>query len=396
MFVVAILVASLSVNAMSPDRKFEYPEAQCFFENVDGHGHRRPWANGNSKRERLTLDFDGRKQFIESVRSSNDDEHINNFEVRVPINSELNVRTKFELKNKKNNKNNKHYSTIYGFSVDGEWKPYLYDITKMKNGILDDFVFARPSHPPLYSDYINHFAINVLRILKLSQKPLATDDPNRINRVANQCVMNTAVEIAAMILTTERARDEYSLLIFYIEFYKLKHTDRVNQQRMLLDMFNKSNPTLRFPQAPGGVSYIQGMQSGEIYNAFMNMLIYSPYYKKLQQLPEFMHDILVDLFYEGKLEKIKAISENRTTNKPAKFKKLVDASKNFFKFQMKKVIELWKAMGNSSEEISEPELESESDYFDPLDPAAEGHHEDVEFRNGKDLWKLEEEYHFCI
>lgn len=388
-FGIVMIAAQFSANCMSPDRKFEYSEAQRFFDKVDGHDYRGSWANGNSEVKRLTLDFDGRKQFIGSVRGSN--EHTNNFIVTVEasISHKKSIRREFKLENSKYNSS--HYTTTYLFFANGKAKPYLYN---GENGILDDFISVIPNRTPLYSNYINHFATNVLRILKISKKHLKTKELTKSNLDVNKSIVYTAVEIAAMILTTERARDEYSLLISYIEFYKLKHTNRTNQQEMLLNMFNKNDPILRFPKAPGGAPLIQDMQPSDIYDEFMDMLPYSPYYLKLQQLPEFMHDVLVDLFYEGKLEKIKAISENQTSNKTVKFKKLVDASEKFFKFRIEKVINLWKALVNNSEGISEPELELESDYFDPSDPAAEGHHEDEEFRDEKSLWELEEEYRF--
>ena len=361
-----LLMISIIANVagMEPTNQVFYSEMQQFLGSISSHGKRQQWNNKCTKVHKITLNFDGRKQFIESVRSNNDSNHINNFEIIIPIDSAPNVRIQFSLINRK------HYSTTYGFSVNGKWKPYLYDANKRENGILDDLVFVKPSHPPLYYDYINYFAINVLRILKLSQKPLTTEEPNRINRVANQCVMNTAIEIAAMILTTERARDEYSLLISYIEFYKLKHTDASNQRTMLLNMFDKENPILRFPAAPCGASRIQSMPPEDIYDEFTDMLPYSPYYEKLQLLPESMHDVLVNLFYEEKLERLMAISENRKTRQKAKFKKLVEITEAFFKAKMRKIFAEWKDLTQYTGEISEPEncvLTLQDQYVDVFD-----------------------------
>ena len=77
--------------------------------------------------------------------------------------------------------------------------------------------------------------------------------------------------------------------------------------------------------------------------------------EKVQQLPEFMHTVLENEFYGGKLEKLKAISENRLQPR-SKFKKLVDASTTFFNLKMKKIVNKWKALKLQSTSISEQEL----------------------------------------
>ena len=62
--------------------------------------------------------------------------------------------------------------------------------------------------------------------------------------------------------------------------------------------------------------------------------------EKVQQLPAFMHTVLENEFYDGKLEKLNAISENRLQPK-SKVKKLVDASETFFNSKMKTIVNKW-------------------------------------------------------
>ena len=182
------------------------------------------------------------------------------------------------------------------------------------------------------------------------------------------------------------------IVISYIEFYKLKHTDASNQRTMLLNMFEKKNPILRFPAAPSGASYIQIMLPEDIYDEFIDMLPYSPYYEKLQLLPEFMHDVLVNLFYEGKLERLIAISENRKTNQKSTFKQLVEITEAFFKTKTRNIFTKWKKLTQYANATSEPESQVSTlkdpcvDVFDeydetPLNPTMPGHHDHL-FRDG--------------
>ena len=383
-----------------------YPEARTFFERVGDlcdHGVRREWTGGRNGPMPLVLDFKGRKQFIESVRSEND--HINELKITVPIEDlEADIRNIFYLRNEN------HFSTTYNFllKINASPKWYLSRFVPIGKGILDHLVLSTvPKKSPLYSGYINQFATNVLRLLK-SEKPslLKVNDAK-----ANEYVLGTSIEIAAMILTTERARDEYSLLISYIEFYKLKH-EIARQQARLHYMFYPNiedvdgrYPSLRFPkvqnqnnwrQSKGGAELIRDTDPDYLHKRFLEMFKFSPYYGKVRQLPEFIRGALKDEFYEGKLEKLKAISENRLPQK-SKFKKLVDACDEFYKAKMRKIINRWKNLIQQTEEISEPELTPEmdqgstltdpyADVFDeydenPLNPTMPGHH-DFLFRPG--------------
>jgi len=403
MMITLLCVTIFDASGMDESRALE--EAEAFFKTCP-HDIFRKWKDG-VQQQVIQLDFKGRTAFINSVRSDNVD-RINNFKIVVPIANSLKAKTEFALKN---NKPTKYSSTYLFFSEGEEAKPYLYNLSKRTIGILDDFIFANPSHPPLYSRYIGNFATNVLRILKSEQPILEVEELNTYNRTANRYVINTSIEIATMILTTERARDEYSVLVSYIEFYKLKRTAKTNQQEMLLNMFfhnakdvDGRDPTLKFPKvknqqdkqsSAGGAALIRRTSWEYLYDEFTDMLNYSPYYEKVQQLPEFMHTVLGNEFYGGKLEKLKAISENRLQPR-SKFKKLVDASETFFNSKMKKIVNKWKALKLQSASVSEQELENAIDctltdpyanVFDeydknPLNPTMPGHHDHF-FRSDK-------------
>lgn len=195
----------------------------------------------------------------------------------------------------------------------GYVKPYL--SKKNKDGILAKFI----NHP----EKIQEFARNVLRIMKLSQKGISPI--NLWEKDINRALMFESFEIAGMILSTERLRSKKSLLLSYIEFYKLKYTkNHKDSLSMLLDMFDKDGPTLRFPASPGGVEFIQKTHPYYIYKRFLDMLKYSPKYSVIQRCKN--KDIqrkLMDEFFRGKLEKIRAVLENRQPKFKSKFKSAV-------------------------------------------------------------------------
>ncbi|ORX47659.1 hypothetical protein BCR36DRAFT_413598 [Piromyces finnis] len=182
-------------------------------------------------------------------------------------------------------------------------KPYL--SKKNKNGILAKFI--------KYPEKIQSFAINVLRIMKLSPKGTIPVDlwPN-LDRV----LTFESFEIAGMILSTERLRSKKALLLSYIEFYKLKHVTNHNDSlSMLLDMFDKDGPTLRFPASPGGIEAIQKTSYYYIYKRFLNMIQYSPEYEIIQQcknrniqrnfMDEFFRGLQVEIEYTSNKKIVK-------------------------------------------------------------------------------------------
>jgi hypothetical protein len=141
----------------------------------------------------------------------------------------------------------------------------------------------------------------------------------------DETVTFKSFEIAGMILSTERLRSKKSLLLSYIEFYKLKHTtDCEKSSSMLFDMFDKDRPTLRFPTSPGGVEDIQTTHPYYIYKRFLDMLQYSPKYSTIRQCEDKnVRQKLMDEFFYGKLEKIRAVLENRHPAFKSEFKSAV-------------------------------------------------------------------------
>jgi len=192
-------------------------------------------------------------------------------------------------------------------------KPYL--SKRDKSGILAKFI--------KYPEKIQKFAVNVSRIMKLSPKGILPIDVGNFG--VDRVLTLESFEIAGMILSTERLRSKKSLLLSCIEFYKLKHT--ANQEgslSMLLAMFDKDKSILRFPTSPGGVEDIQITHPYYIYKRFLNMIKYSPEYQTIQQCKN--RDIQLELmnkFFHGKLEKIRAVLENRRPRFKSEFKSAV-------------------------------------------------------------------------
>lgn len=104
---------------------------------------------------------------------------------------------------------------------------------------------------------IKNFATNVLLIIngQATEKDLS--------RRARQPSMN----VAALILTSERLRSEKSLLISYIEFFKLQHDPRAQR---IKQMFFGENPTLGFP-GKGGQDRIWKMTHSDLERSFLDM-----------------------------------------------------------------------------------------------------------------------------
>ena len=197
----------------------------------------------------------------------------------------------------------------------GYVKPYL--SKKNKDGILAKFI----NHP----EHIQKFATNVLRIIKLSPKGILPVDLWEMD--INRVLTFESFEIAGMILSTERLRSKKALLLSYIEFYKLKHTtNHKDSLVMLLDMFDKDGPTLRFPASPGGIEAIRKTHYYYVYKRFLDMLKYSPEYPIIQQCKnKNTQRKLMDEFFRGKLEKIRAVFENRQPKFKSGFKAAVQS-----------------------------------------------------------------------
>ena len=135
-----------------------------------------------------------------------------------------------------------------------------------------------------------------------------------------------AFEIAGMILSTERLRSKKSLLLSYIEFYKLKHTENSQEGlSMLKRMFDKDRfiSTLKFP-ASGGLKAIREVPYNYVYEKFLEMIKYSPKYSVIQQCKDKnIRKKLMDEFFHGKLERIRAVLENRQPEFKSEFKSAI-------------------------------------------------------------------------
>ena len=160
--------------------------------------------------------------------------------------------------------------------------------------------------------------------MKLSPKGISPADTAIMG--IDRVLTFEAFEIAGMILSTERLRSKKSLLLSYIEFYKLKHTkDSQDGLSMLKRMFDKDRfiSTLKFP-ASGGQKAIKETPDNYIYEKFLEMIKYSPEYQTIQQCKN--RDLQLELmnkFFHGKLEKIRAVLENRQPEFKSEFKSAI-------------------------------------------------------------------------
>lgn len=295
---------------------FSFNDASSYFNDIhDSPGNQEfiwNYDNGFNYQRDIFLDFAGRKELVNYIRTK---KYINVFTIRVFLPYEVQIPMFFLVNNpycKKISRYNYKYlckNTTFLFINE-------YNECKRYEEIIS---FFQGKNIP----YIKHFAINVLRILKLSTNPLVT---------INSDFFKMTIEVASMILTTERLRSEKSLLISYIEFYKLKHTN--DPYNTLRYMFNRSGSSLIFSQKGGAQSIIHA-DPNVIYSKFINMLIFSPVFNIFNSFPYSMQMILKNEFYRGKLEKLKAMSENRSCLHHSKFKFFVMATKNFFEFKDK-------------------------------------------------------------
>jgi len=266
--------------------------------------------------------FDQRKKFIDMFENY-DERGVSNF-----------IQVNFSYGGLQHNMFIKQYKSGYNYSTDDFWfqnlinfnekqasnddrirlKPYLSKENKI--GILAKFI----KHP----EGIQKLATNVLRIIKLSPKGISPADTAIMGR--DRVLTFEAFEIAGMILSTERLRSKKSLLLSYIEFYKLKHTkDSQDGLSMLKRMFDKDRfiSTLKFP-ASGGQKAIKETPDNYIYEKFLDMIKYSPEYQTIQQCKN--RDLqleLINKFFHGKLEKIRAVLENRHPKFKSKFKSAI-------------------------------------------------------------------------
>lgn len=307
---------------------YDYQEALNFFKKicVNEWYPTLIWNNDHVKNDRLPKvdlgKFDQRKKFIDMFEKY-DMKGVSNF-IRIDF-SYGELRHDMFIEQPESSiqystekflfQNNIHFDEKQNSYVPGYIKPYL--SKKNKDGVLSNFI----NHP----ENIQSFATNVLRILKLSPKGILP--VNLLEFDLNRVMTFESFEIAGMILSTERLRSKKSLLLSYIEFYKLKHiTNHKDSLSMLLDMFDKDEPTLRFPASPGGIEYIRKTNYYYIYKRFLDMIKYSPEYPIIKQCKNknIQHQLMNE-FFRGKLEKIQAVLENRHPRFKSKFKSSVQS-----------------------------------------------------------------------
>lgn len=290
-----------------------------FLESVhNGKGNKNILWNYNQQIDSpitIFFDFEGRKKLINHIRNYN---YNNAFEILFFLPYEVQVPV-FYLKNKPFWKRRcgqtilVNKNTCFLFSNSS-------NICNSYNSILKPLIIYQNN-----ANLIREFAINVMRILKLSTKPLI-----------NNIFIHISIEIAGLILTTERLRSEQSLLISYIEFYKLKHSSDQcisNNLKIMFFFFQNGCPTLVFPQSQGASMMIN---TSHLYikDQFEKMIEFSPAYKYSNKFP-FCWPLLLKYFYKGKFEKLKAISGNRPCMYHSRFKFFVIATKKFVDFKNK-------------------------------------------------------------
>lgn len=303
-------------------------EALNFFEEVCESESYYPTLIWNydevNKNESPKVDFgkfDQRKKFINMFRNNRRKSNSNFIQINFSYGGhQYNMHIEQNERRREYNTDNFLFEINTNFTgrqasyVPSGVTPYL--SKKNKDGILEEFI--------KYPEGIQEFATNVLRLMKLSpQKDILPIDREITER--DETVTFKSFEIAGMILSTERLRSKKSLLLSYIEFYKLKHIkNHEDSLSMLLDMFDKDGPTLRFPASPRGVKYIHTTRPYYIYKRFLDMLQYSPERLTIQQCKDKnIRKKLMDEFFHGKLEKIRAVLENRLPEFKSKFKSAI-------------------------------------------------------------------------
>ncbi len=309
---------------------YDYQEALNFFKEVCEYKSRPTLTWDNTLVDNVRLQkvdfgkFDQRKNFVDMFKNYSENSVSNFIQVNFSYGG-----LKHDMFIEQNEKKRKYGTNNFLFwnHVNFDEKQAIEDpksdstyskprlLNENKIGILEKFI----QHP----ERIQKFATNVLRIMKLSPKGILPE--NLWNMNIDRVLTFEAFEIAGMILSTERLRSKKSLLLSYIEFYKLKHTkDSRDGLSMLKRMFDKDRfiSTLKFP-ASGGLKAIREVPYNYVYEKFLEMIKYSPKYSVIQQCKDKdVQQQLMNKFFHGKLEKIRAVLENRQPEK-SEFKSAV-------------------------------------------------------------------------
>ena len=301
-------------------------EANSFFSNIhDGernhygdYSRRICWEErkGNKNLQSLTLDSNGRINLLKKIKG----EKCTNFSISIrnfPM-----PKKSYKLQSFPNPK---YWITTYIFEhvdIEGKkiGKPYIHikkgqlcsgcnaiGSYKCNWGLLNDFL------NPQFAYGVNYFAKNVLRIFKISNKPLLVPSIKRRNRLEREYIADRSIQVALMILTTERLRSEQALLISYIEFYKLKHASYLEKIDHLREMFDPDNPSLKFPKKEGGARAIVETEGTDLCNRFLDMLRYSPVYSNYSSLSENVQKRLKNEFLKDKLDTLNYIIYGKHT-----------------------------------------------------------------------------------
>lgn len=260
------------------------------------------WYNGNS----FDMSKPEEKQILTDLIDCG--VYLNNMKINVEL---IFGRKLYELENHDGkNISYKFYCIINKYQK--LLKPYRseqYQNFDHERTVLDKFL--NPNSP--FSNCISILARNVMRLLKFSQKGIC-DFHNfgyglMMNNFINEELIWSSIELFLMIITTERFRSGISPLQTYIELYKIKHAHNNEEARVLLDLcFLKENSRLVF-SSKGGVGKIHDVDLSHIYQCFLDMFNYAPFYGDWYKY----NPIIIYKFYRRKFDKLNAIKNYKQT-----------------------------------------------------------------------------------
>ena len=244
--------------------KYEFNEALDFFQMVQySEGNKLyEWEGDEINTNPIVLDFNGREELIKSIRDAKSTKYCRFKTITIPTKQCKGLF--FSLRNKlmysKVDPSKKvHTNKLYLFNVHHAYKspennrPKPYIAREKKKGIINDLLVDH-----LNPQVIIYFAKYVMRLLKNTSKEIEKMPQISLNPYMKDSylpeefdIYESIIEMAAIILTAERFRSEKALLLSYIEFYKLKHSDPCKALNFLRQMFSNKQgetPSLLFPK----------------------------------------------------------------------------------------------------------------------------------------------------